>query len=574
MLLTILYTPNSFGQKDKKKQYSKSNFDDKIRRESEYLFTEAEKYFILEDYAKAMNLFQKCLELTPNNSAVFYKMAEISVQNGNLEESLKFSKKALELNSSNKYYFLLAANVHNQRGEYKEAASLYEEMLGKIQGTEEYLYELAAIYLYQNRLDDALSAYFRADVSFGINEQSVFQKQKIYLQLNRLDDAIDEGKKLISAYPEEPSYVLALSDILISNDKLDQAIQLLEDLLVTFPNNGQSKLRLADLYKRNGLTEKSDSILASAFDDPTINPDIKVQVIASYTYKIAQARSKNAPNIDLETNTMKLVKKLINMHPEEANAYAVQGDLYYAFSKKEQALINYEKTVELDENNFQVWQNILQLDSELNDSEAAIDHSERALEIFPNQSIIYMYYGLALNQKNENIEAISILERGKKLAAGNLAQESVFNSLLGNVYNAVKDYGKSDEAYEAALSYNPNDYQTLNNYSYYLSLRNDKLDLAEKMAAKVVKDNPDNSTYVDTYAWVLYMKGKYKEARKQIERIINQDDIGAIHYEHYGDILFQLGDVDEAVIQWQRAKGLDPSLENIDKKIADRKLYE
>lgn len=574
LVFALSFAQNSEAQKVRKNQKGKAALNDKAKREAEYLFTEAQKYYILEDYAKAMSLFQKCLDLSPDNAAIYYKLGEISVQNDNLGEALKYAKKTLELNTSNKYYYLLTANIYTQRGEFKNASLLYEEMIGKIKGTEEYLFELAAIYLYQKRLDDALSAYNRAEQSFGVSEQSVFQKQKIYLQLNQLDQAIEEGEKLINIYPEEPSYVLALTDILIANRKTAEAVKLLENLLVSFPNNGQAKLRLADLFKNEGKFDKADELLASAFDDSTINSDIKVQVIAAYTYKISQARKKNAPNATLEQNTMELARKLIDLHPEEANAYAVQGDLFYAFNQKKEALANYEKTVELDESNFQVWQNILQLDSELNDNAAAIKHSEKALEIFPNQSVLYMYYGLALHQIKEYDESIAILEQGKRLANGNMAQVSVFNSLLGNAYHAVKEYDKSDNAYDAALLVNPNDYQTLNNYSYYLSLREEKLDLAEKMAAKVARANPSNTTYVDTYAWVLYAKGKFKEARKQLERILDQDDISAVHYEHYGDILFQLGDVDGAVEQWQRAKRMDDSLENIDKKIVDRKLHE
>jgi predicted Zn-dependent protease len=114
----------------------------------------------------------------------------------------------------------------------------------------------------------------------------------------------------------------------------------------------------------------------------------------------------------------------------------------------------------------------------------------------------------------------------------------------------------------------------LNNYSYYLSIRKENLDKAEKMSALLVKNNPDNPTFLDTHAWVLYERQKYREAKKFIERAISTGKANATHFEHYGDILYQLGDVDGAVKQWEKARGMNAKSEILNKKIANRKIYE
>lgn len=567
---------NNYAQAQKNRKYKRGDKEitEHTIRESEYLFIEAQKYYTLEDYAKSINLFLKCIDLVPDNSAAYYKLAQIAIHNEEVDKALNYALKAVALDGENKYYYIITANIYTEKGNFVKAAEYYEQMIYRISGTNEYLFELAALYLYQNQLDDALSTYNRAEEVFGINEQAIHQKQKIYLQLNQLGNAVEEGEKLIDAYPDESGYVIALAEILIPNNKTREAINLLEDLLIKFPENGQAKLILSDLYKNEGNLIKSEKYLYSAFDDPSVNPDIKVQIIASFTQQISQARTINNPNATLEENTQQLAIKTTQLHPKEANSFAVYGDLLYALNNKKEALANYLITVDLAPDNFKVWQNIFQLDSENNDLEASIKHLETALELFPNQSIIYMYLGLALTQKQNFVEALAILEQGKRLSITNKHQTGVFCSLLGNAYNEVKEYDKSDKSYEEALIINPNDYQSLNNYSYFLSLRKVKLGKAEKMAQKVVRNNPDNVTYVDTYAWVLYTTGKFKEAKKQMEKIIESKDISAIHYDHYGDILFQLGDVNGAVEQWLRAKGMNPDLENIDKKIADRRVYE
>jgi Tfp pilus assembly protein PilF len=146
--------------------------------------------------------------------------------------------------------------------------------------------------------------------------------------------------------------------------------------------------------------------------------------------------------------------------------------------------------------------------------------------------------------------------------------------MLGDAYNATKDYPKSDKAYDDALSFNPDNATILNNYSYYLALRKENLEKAEKMSSTLIKNNPDNPTFLDTHAWVLYVRQKYKEAKKVIERAISTGKANAAHVEHYGDILYQLGEVDNAVKQWEKARGMNAKSEILNKKIANRKIYE
>jgi tetratricopeptide (TPR) repeat protein len=147
--------------------------------------------------------------------------------------------------------------------------------------------------------------------------------------------------------------------------------------------------------------------------------------------------------------------------------------------------------------------------------------------------------------------------------------------LLGDAYNATKEYDKSDKAYEEVLAANPNNDVVLNNYSYYLAMRKANLEKAERMSAQLVNNNPTNATYLDTHAWVLYVREKYRDAKKVIEKAVSTGMANATHIEHYGDILFKLGEVENAVQQWEKAKRmLTSSNEMLDKKIANRKIYE
>ncbi len=542
----------------------KSNQEAKIR-EAEFYFTEGEKYYILEDYAKALLLFQKSLDTYPNNATVYYKIAQIHSQGDNVTKALQSINTALSLEQNNKYFYVLAADINTQLGDFQKAAELLEEMTSRISNTDQYLFELAALYLYQQRYDDALATYDKIEKAYGVTEEVVSQKQKIHLQNNNVELALAEGKKLIANFPDNETFVLKQAEILFANNRSGEALSFLKEYLID-NESASVRLLLADLQRQQGDMDAAIENLNFAFDDPELDVSNKIQILA-------ELRNEFSPD-ELKGISLELSKKLIEAHPEEADTYAVYGDILYAIGDKNQAQKAYQKALTLDESNFALWQNTLQIFAELNKPDSVITISEQALEIFPNQGAIYYFNGSAHLQKRNYQEAVFALERGKKLSTANLGLVGAFNSMLGEAYNGTQQYEKSDRAFEAALAYDPDNYGILNNYSYYLALRKEHLEKAEQMAKKAVENNPNNNTFIDTYAWVLFMRSKYKEAKKVMEKAINSGKVSAIHFEHYGDILFKLGDVDMAVEQWQKAKGLNPKSELIDKKIADRKLYE
>jgi len=89
----------------------------------------------------------------------------------------------------------------------------------------------------------------------------------------------------------------------------------------------------------------------------------------------------------------------------------------------------------------------------------------------------------------------------------------------------------------------------------------------------VVKQFPDSDTYVDTYAWVLYKLKDYAGAKASLEKVLSTTKDASV-MEHYGDVLFQLGEKDKAVAAWQRARKAGPTSDLLERKLKDQKLYE
>lgn len=565
------------AQKKKSTQDNQPNPSSKLR-EAEFYFVEGEKYFILEDYAKALVYFQKSAQINPDNATVHYKMAEVLAQSQNQEDlskAVSHAEDALKLERNNKFFYLLAAGLYANLTRFDKAAQVYEALLREVKGTEEYLYELAAIYQYGEKPEEALRAYSKAEEVFGINEITAFQKQRLYFEMKKDALAFEEGEKLLKAFPDEERYVVGLAETVSQAGFKEKSIGYLERFIKENKVAPNACMLLAGLYRDTNQEAKARELLLSVFNDPEVEFTSKLIVLSTYNGELNQNKGNKQSDSDKENFALELFTRLEKQYPTEPNVLVIGGDLYLTLGRNAESQKKYLEAIEAGVTTFEVWQNLLYLEMQLGQFEEVVKHAEQAMEYFPNQAMVYYFSGIANSRIKKNKEAVLAFEQTKKLAVSNPALTAEVNSLLGDAYNAIKEYEKSDKAYEDALVYNPNNAVVLNNYSYYLALRKQNLEKAEKMAAQVIKANPDNATYLDTYAWVLYVREKYKEAKKVMEKALATGMGTATHFEHYGDILFKLGDVDGAVMQWEKAKQLsNTNSEVLQKKIANRKVYE
>lgn len=576
LVLGVLGSLQSYAQRKKKGADEVQASGIKLR-EAEFYFTEGEKFFILEDYAKALLYYQRTLEITPENATVHYKIADVLARGNKQDDLFKASlsiENALRLEKKNKYFYLLAANIYTSLTKFDRAAQIYETMISEVKGTEEYLYELAAVYQYANKFEDAIKVYNRAENILGINEISSIQKQRLFLDQGKVKEAIAEGEKLINAFPGEERYIMGFAELLSQKNLRSEAVQYLEKFISQNPDAGNARMLLAGFYRDNSQEQKARPILLELFEDNSVELSSKLIILGAYNMELNKSRVQNVSDPEKESFVLTLFQKLEKTHPNEANVHIIGGDLYLSTGKNREAQKEYLAAIEAGEVNFEVWENLLYLEIELEQFDNAVKHADQALELFPNQSRIYYFNGYAHLRKRQYPEAIASLEQAKRLSSSNQSVVSELNAMLGDAYNATKEYEKSDKAYEDALTFNPNNDAVLNNYSYYLAIRKANLEKAEKMSALLIKNNPDNPTFLDTYAWVLYMRSKYKEAKKVMERAISTGKATATHFEHYGDILYRSGDVDGAVQQWEKARGLNANNETLNKKIANRKIYE
>lgn len=538
---------------------------EKDREISESFFVDGIRYLLLEDYNKALERLLKAYALNPANAAINYKIAETNLLSGNLQDATNFAQAAVKQDPKNAYYYLLLAQIYSSQKQYDQAAKVFTTLIRDVPESDYYLFNLADIYLSQNKLNEALAVFDQAEKKFGALDEISFKRQQIYLRQNNLDKALQEGEKLIQTNPEEVRYVLAQAQMYAANNRFPDAVRVAEQALKQDPENPQARMILADVYRQQNNPQESQRQVKQAFESPGLDIDSKVRILVDYI--------KQLPNPALTEPALELAAITTRVHPKEAKAFAIAGDIQTVTDHKSEARANYLKAIRLDNSRFQIWQQVILIDAELNQTDSLLRHTDQALELFPNQAPLWFYNGVAHILRKDAKKGIKSLEYGRKLATDNPELLAQFDTQLGDAYHELKDYAKSDAAYEAALTFDANNAQALNNYSYYLSLRGEKLEKAKEMSGKLVKQNPDNDTYLDTYGWVLYKLKDYTGARQQLEKAL-QTTKDATVIEHYGDILYQLGEKDKALTEWQRAQKTGGASSLIDRKIKDKKLYE
>jgi tetratricopeptide (TPR) repeat protein len=349
------------------------------------------------------------------------------------------------------------------------------------------------------------------------------------------------------------------AEILEQTGSNEEAKVLYAEMLEIDPDNGLVLLALFEMTKQEGETSKSREYLTSAFRSEDLGIDVKINILLNLM---------SSPEESLEY-LFKLSDDLIAAHPQDAKAHAIQGDLYNNFNRQEEARTKFQKAVELDPNRPPIWQEILIISSMLNDFETMNTESEKALEYFPQQPIFYLFNGIALQQLGRTKEAIDALEAGKNLVIENNELLGQFCASLGDAYHSIDDHKSSDTSYDKALKYNPSNVIVLNNYAYYLSLREENLDKAETMAQTANSLSPNQVSFQDTYAWVLFKRGNYQNALFWIkEALKNGGSEDPDVLEHHGDILWQLDRKEDAKIAWQMALGAGGEVSQLKEKIA------
>lgn len=263
-----------------------------------------------------------------------------------------------------------------------------------------------------------------------------------------------------------------------------------------------------------------------------------------------------------------LLDKLIEIHPGQVRVHALYADFLRKRNDNEGARYHLRKVLEEEKTNYVVWEELLLIDNEMLDFDSMFTESSEALKYFPGQPLLYIFKGVSAAQKKDYKTAIETLKEGFAYIGENVKLRVQFQTYLGDAYYQMGNAKKAFESYDEVLLFEPQNVIVLNNYSYYLSVKGEELEKAKKMSSLCVNLEAENSTYLDTYGWVLYRLREFKEAKTILEKALEfGGGESSVILEHYGDILFRLGDTEKAQEEWKKAIKIGEGSEYLAEKV-------
>lgn len=544
-------------------QASLNQLSPEQQRKFDYFYYEAANLKNAGKYDAAYDLFSYCLSLDTASSPVLYELAMFQLQRNRPEKAVEMLKSAVAHSDDNFTYRMTLAGLYRNLGMYGEASDSYEELVKRYPDKSELNYYLADALTQEGEIGAAIDAYNVLESTMGMNETLSLQKFKLYQTLKQPDKAFEEIEKLANKYPMNARYRLLMGDLHLENEETEKALACYQQAHEIDPDDPRYIVSMANYYDQTGDKEAAEQEIRDALVNEKLDVETKVGILSRYVQRLQQTQQ------GIE-NANSLFQTLLDQHPEDTELKLMYGSLLMAQQKEEEAKFQFQLVTEMEPSNEGAWQQLLNISLKGEDIPEVIRICTRCKELFPEAPEYYFYLGIGYYMQEKYQESLDTYYAGLKIIPeGNGVVKSNFYGQIGDLYYQMEKMDEAYKAYDEALKYNENNAPVLNNYSYFLTLDKKDLKKAERMAAQCIKLEPDNATYLDTYAWVFFVQGNYTLAKIYIENALSKDKTNSAELvDHYGDILYMSGEKDKALEQWKKAKEMGKDTDVLKQKIA------
>lgn len=523
----------------------------------DYAFVEAVKQKIMGNYGGALKYLELCLRINKESDATYYQMAQIVLNNGDLENGKKYISKALDIQPENIWYLMTIASIHYQEGDIDNAIIFYEKAVKYYPEKENLVMALGNLYAENENFGKAENIFRMINNKYGINEESTVALVRSLISNKRYKEARENITRLIEIFPDEILYRGLMAEIYRLEGENEQAVEVYRQLMEKNPDNPEAQLSLCEFL----IEEKKYDDLLILINTVTLNNKItredKVALFAGLL-EIPELITDYSNKIEIALMVLE------ENYKNDDIIILLRPGLYEKQNKLDEAAVRLEEIVKERPENYYAWERLLLTYYEKKDFVKLMKRGEECASKF-NMSFLakLLYANGALENKEYDI-ALEELRKANILAGDNKELQIQVLTMKADVYYRMEEYDKSFQTFEEALKINNEDLTVINNYAYYLTEQNMRLREAEKMAEKVVEKDGENTAFLDTYAWVLYKRGKVRQAAKIMEKIIDSDERpDAEWYEHYGYILKKQRNYTEAIEKWKIAIKLDSTKVNL-----------
>ena len=522
-----------------------------------YFYLEGLRQQEMGNLTAAYDLLRHAHDLNPRSAAVYYQLAGYYVNMKNDALARTYFEKAASLDPENATYQEKLGQLYITQKDYPNAIKAYELLYSSNKTRVDVLQLLLQLYGSQNDYKKMINVLDRIEVLEGGSEQISLSKMQIYEQMGDKKKEYESLKSLVDEHPLELDYRVMFGNWLLQNGKKNDALKEYKSVLKEEPNNALAKLSMLDYYRSIKDQATVDELTNELLQSPKTEKETKMTLLRDIISSDQQA------NISDSAKVMNLFSLALSTKQEDADLIMMKA-AYMAMKNMPKAEINhvYEQAIEVEPDNSRARLALIQNIWATEDYDKVIEICRPAIEYNPDEMAFYYFKGMAEFQKHD-IDAA--LETFKKVV-GQIKEDSDpeivsdFYAILGDILHEKGKASEAFAAYDSCLKWKADNYGALNNYAYYLSVANKDLPRAEQMSYKTIKAEPNNATYLDTYAWILFQQQRYEEAKIYIDQVLRNDkDPSGVVLEHVGDIYTKTGDTQKALEYWQKAieKGND-----------------
>jgi Tfp pilus assembly protein PilF len=526
-----------------------------------YVYIEALKQKFLGNEGDALKYLEQCIRINPSSDAAYYEIAKIAFQKKDLANAKMFSLKSVKLNEKNVWYLTLLGSIYYQQRLLDSAIIYYGKAVKYFPEKENLKLTLGNFYAEKGDYSKANEIFNYFENQYGVNESTTLFLIKNLMNSGDLKGAEEKIKLLLQKDPDEILYNGILAEIYRAEGEKEKAAEIYRSLMERDSENPQTLLSLADFL----ITEKEYDELFKLLDIIVLNTYITREDKISLLNRLIENDEI------IKSGGKKLEMIILVMEATYKNddiIYILRPELYQRQQNIDEAIDRLEDLIEINSENYYAWEKLLILYSEKRDYNNLFIKGNECATKFNMSFLAKILYASAALEKNELEIAQEELRKAKILAGDNKEMIVQVLTVEADLFYRKKEFTKSYEIFKEALKYSPEDMVILNNYAYYLAEQGEDLKEAERMARIVIEKEKNNGTYMDTYAWILYKRGKIKEAARIMEAIIkNGKNDDAEWCEHYGFIMKAMNQCDKAVEYWKQAQSLDNRKDYLSKEI-------
>lgn len=531
-----------------------------MNRQAKLLFIDASKDQADGNYDRALEKYQKCLELEPGNGDILYELSRTHRYLKQYPEAEELGKKALDVNQSQFWFNLNMAELKMEQGLYEDATRYYAVVVEQ-KNTAIYVIPYAEALIFSNQNKEAINAYKELVKAQGLSLELAHQIKQLYIQTGAVKEGISYFEAINNKYQNQADYLLILAELYELNSQEQEADETYYKILEVEPENGHAHLHFFEKNELEGNLSQALYHLSITVGDPNVLSDRKIKIIFGI---FEQSEGNSSLFMSLDS----MVNKLALTHPDDAMVYSLAADFHLQKNETEEARDDFHKCLTIDPSLHLIWEQLLKLDNDLNDLEAGNIHANQAIELFPTSPKLYYYQGEIYRKQGKYKQAIGLFELGKTYVVNDDVLKSNFYKSLGLCHYVNGDKRKAFESFDKALNLFPDYYYVLNNYAYYLALEGVSLGKANQMIDKALSARPNNASYLDTKGYILFKQEKYEDAKSYIEKAIKIKATGAI-LEHYGDVLWHLKEKQQAIEEWKKALQMGEGSEKLAQKVKE-----